>query len=730
MKFIPLHSQPNVSSARFNSVSPSMSTDSRGFPHLAWLNVKNGHNELHYSFWDGLQWSNLSQSFVSWSEFEISYSKNGLILDNDIPVLAHSKRSNSGSYITVSVASGNGWITNVEEVAYDTNWVGITKVLGYYGDLGSSSSESSSSSEVYVKPDYFVLTYDDSNLRVYSVSQSLWELMGTISCDIVSISSIKISSCGDYIGITYLALNGEINYNFFNPSSLQWSFASFQVVSNAITIGTIIDIDSYGLSLENGTLAITWLEDLSSSFNVKYTYVDNLGVETFYYTVDSRSKVVTPVNSISDGFTKIALALDSSDYSKIYATGAETDLYSGDGAGTWGQDIIDIQGASGGFVPDHLNITIFGSKVNTSFSNDSSGIYYFEESSDVGGDIGYPDITLLTNGLAFITTWDCGLLDGEDVASTGLNRVGDILRDSLKPVVIVANEGGSSSSSSSSSSMSSDSGITDHTIIKTINTKDKEVIEYRTVIGESYEMIQSISVNNADGSFVTTEPLKGDLVVYPQSPNNSNYDTVTYNSFGTYGLLSLPLDARFDSIRRKLLIADAGNSRVLRAEINGYSIEQELEEIVLPHSVIPERNLGGSFVKAFSDISTGVIYYYNKSGELIDSFTYPCELGHATVDVEFTEEYVESLPLTSTMAYDSDRWRLWWVSDLYVYMFDVRNQVIIKQLTGYPTSIGIDVDSNTGNAIVIVEDGSDESFLIQIFRDNNQILCSAYAEEV
>ena len=56
MNFSTLGQIPNITSG--NTIrSSSLILDSHGFPHIAWMEEKNGYYEVKYKFWDGLQWS-------------------------------------------------------------------------------------------------------------------------------------------------------------------------------------------------------------------------------------------------------------------------------------------------------------------------------------------------------------------------------------------------------------------------------------------------------------------------------------------------------------------------------------------------------------------------------------------------------------------------------------------------------------------------------------------------
>ena len=267
--------------------------------------------------------------------------------------------------------------------------------------------------------------------------------------------------------------------------------------------------------------------------------------------------------------------------------------------------------------------------------------------------------------------------------------------------------------------------------IKSVNLRDAKRIGYRDVFLDG-QLIRSININQLDGSFVTTEPLEneGRIVVYPQSPNNPLYNVKVYKEFAGYNSLYIPMDARFDGIRRKMWIADAGNSRVLKLGINDYSVETQLGDLILPHSVVPEYNLGGVFIKGFSGVNTGIIHYYSANGELVDYFTYPCNLGYTSTEVQLTEEFVQTLPIPSTMAYDHVRWRLWWTAGTYIYMIDVRNRQVIQHNLSpqYIDTRGIDVDLRSGNSLVVVKRKNGYWFMAQIFRDNNVVLDEAYLD--
>ena len=164
---------------------------------------------------------------------------------------------------------------------------------------------------------------------------------------------------------------------------------------------------------------------------------------------------------------------------------------------------------------------------------------------------------------------------------------------------------------------------------------------------------------------------------------------------------------------------------MLKLNIYDYGVENEITDIILPHSIISEINTGGVFVKSFSDVNNGVVRYYGENGDLIDSFTYPCALGSLSTEIEYTSEFVRSLPMPSTMAYDHIRWRLWWTSDNVIYMMDVRNRQVVQQELGsnYNDTRGLNIELETGNAFVVVRKNDNSWRMLQIFRDNNYKIC-------
>jgi hypothetical protein len=230
MKLTPLNNQPNISHSRFESVSPSMRIDSRGYPHITWLDKKQGHNEVHYSFWDGLQWGVREQSLVHRSEEEIVISKNGIIIDSDQPAIVFAKRKSEGSLLNLFTPFGGSWTENFLVTSYDTKWIGVERT-----NRGLNFSSSSSSS----------LEYSSSS------SSSSWEYSSSSSSIDSSSSSSSIdssSSSSSSIGNSSSFSSNSIQYSSIDSSSSSSSSIGNSSSSSSSSIGNSSSSSSIGNS--------------------------------------------------------------------------------------------------------------------------------------------------------------------------------------------------------------------------------------------------------------------------------------------------------------------------------------------------------------------------------------------------------------------------------------------------------------------------------------------------
>lgn len=259
--------------------------------------------------------------------------------------------------------------------------------------------------------------------------------------------------------------------------------------------------------------------------------------------------------------------------------------------------------------------------------------------------------------------------------------------------------------------------------IKSVNVNQEIVLNNRTIYTSDW--IRSININQITGDFIVTKPLLdgGTILVYPQTPNHPELsligETKTIRSFSGYGNINYPLDAKYDYTRGKIWVADSGNNRVIKANENNFFGEFSIPNIDTPHSVVPNLNNGGVFIKAFSNSTTGVVYNYSSSGTLISSFTYYDLNG-------------EDLPLPYTMVFDHRRSRLWWTAQQYIYMMDAYNSQVISydiNTDGCHQTRGIDVDLDSGYAFVVAYGKKNSWFIIQMFRDNNRSVSMSYVPE-
>lgn len=269
--------------------------------------------------------------------------------------------------------------------------------------------------------------------------------------------------------------------------------------------------------------------------------------------------------------------------------------------------------------------------------------------------------------------------------------------------------------------------------IRTINLVEKVAIYDRDV--ELYgRHVQSVNIYQTDGSFITTEPFNNKLIWYPQAPYNAANTALgawkIFESFVGYGYLSFPLDARFDYTRRILWIADSGNKRILKVNIDSGTVIESINNGYFSHSIVVNINDGSIFVKSIKDRENGIVQHYSKEGILLNSFEFACNYGITEEDITNTYDFASSLPLPYTMVFDHARKRLWWTGDEFVYMTDTINENIIPYHIAshhFHLARGVDVDFDSGNAFVIAKNVSDSNwYILQMFRDNNKIVSTAY----
>ena len=271
--------------------------------------------------------------------------------------------------------------------------------------------------------------------------------------------------------------------------------------------------------------------------------------------------------------------------------------------------------------------------------------------------------------------------------------------------------------------------------IRSINLNLDEVIHSRDVVLDG--IVNSVNSNQITGDFIVSNSTLngGTVTIYPQNPNNPSSSFIgaikNLTQFSGYGFLNFPIDSQMDYARNKLWIADAGNQRVLKVDLNSYLVDFSISNISLPHVVVPNINNGGVFIKGFVNLTTGVIFYYSNNGILQASFTYFDTLSGTSLIPSVDNPYAINHPLPSTCIFDHRRNRLWWTANDNIYMTDLTtSQIIVYNLNsdGYTSIRGLDVDLDSGNAFITVYGSSARWFIIQMFRDNNKILSRSYLE--
>jgi len=266
--------------------------------------------------------------------------------------------------------------------------------------------------------------------------------------------------------------------------------------------------------------------------------------------------------------------------------------------------------------------------------------------------------------------------------------------------------------------------------IQTINLLNNSLITNRS---KEINNARSIHVNDIDGGVLTTEPLTnlGTVYHYPQNPNNTSYTTNTIKSFKGYNDLDFPTDAKFDSIRNKIWIADASLQRVLSIATDDYSVITETTGINLPCAVCPNLNNGGCFILAWESVTEGKVIELDANGVILATFIFPYIFLFDSLDVQRTIDFVNSLSSPYSIAYDHKRGKVWWVADTIVYNVDTVSKTISAYdltIHGFTGTRSIEVDFASGNAFVVTTDNT-EWFIAQMLNGNSKYLGRSWVGE-
>lgn len=283
--------------------------------------------------------------------------------------------------------------------------------------------------------------------------------------------------------------------------------------------------------------------------------------------------------------------------------------------------------------------------------------------------------------------------------------------------------------------------------IRTVNLSDNTIITDRDVLVDV--AVRSIDINQTDGTYAVVEPMaldggfNGRVVIYPQSPVAETSSPIYLQSLNRVGDLYYPTDAKFDPLRRKLWIADTGNDRVLKVNLNSNQVDLTISNIVYPHALAVDLNTGDIFIKAYesSNLNHGAVFYYRKDGVLNSTFLYNRDSLSVSSSSSSFEGSMDSssssgimfpsMPSSKSIVFDHVRSRLWWVDAVWIYMADIRNKQIQTyniRNSNFAETVNLDIEFSTGNAFVIVIDVHGDRYLIQMNRDNNNVLGTAYVK--
>jgi hypothetical protein len=425
-----------------------MQLDSRGYPHIAWFEEKEGKNEVSYSFWDGAKWSYKGTVTVYISEEEINPSPNALILnDQDNPLIVFSRRLGTGSRL--SIASYNeGWQFNELDVDYDVGWIGIVKRKEDYNSSSSSSAaeSSSSSSGSGFAGNYYVVTYDvtNSELKVYAVGDT-WLLIGSISESTNSYSTLEVTICDFKIAIAYIEDNTSIEYNFFDIVTQTWSFASFTTLAASALYGDIIDMDLAGYETAGvEEFCIGWLSGdsyfsyVNSAICLSDGTVTPADLSDYNVEVNRVDVISSSTDYLINSYKKIGVTLDDSGLVQMVCLGVSSKIFSLSALNVWSDDLIDLEAVGNGNVFTYLDVH-YVDGVNVAFVADSGDIYYFEPSNDITFPVANPEIILLHKEDYAYRITSFYPPAGTDILDLYDNYYARVLRDARVPLLISQN---------------------------------------------------------------------------------------------------------------------------------------------------------------------------------------------------------------------------------------------------------------------------------------------------
>jgi hypothetical protein len=272
MKFTPLKFA-NVSNTMLNSSSPSMELDGRGFPHISWMEEKEGHWNLNYKFWDGQEWGffDYSQAVFRSNKNIINSSFNLTLIDDD-PFLCCAVDNESDFLVKYFNLKNGKWVENSFTYNGRIKWIGCFsfKKLNITDEIINSSSSSfdssSSISSLNSLSSSSSIDSSSSSSIDSSSSSSLSSLSSSSSVDSSSSSSKSFSSVSSSSSSSYSLSSLSSSSSVDSSSSSSKSFSSVSSSSSSASSLSSLSSDSSLSSLSSSS------SDISSSSS---SYLDN-----------------------------------------------------------------------------------------------------------------------------------------------------------------------------------------------------------------------------------------------------------------------------------------------------------------------------------------------------------------------------------------------------------------------------------------------------------------------
>jgi hypothetical protein len=225
--------------------------------------------------------------------------------------------------------------------------------------------------------------------------------------------------------------------------------------------------------------------------------------------------------------------------------------------------------------------------------------------------------------------------------------------------------------------------------------------------------------------------------VYRATQMMSGLGSVTIHSNAGAETIHFAMDIKVDSSRRRLWIADSGNSRVLAMNLDTNRLEYLYDEddLSFPVGIAVDPNTGGVYVRSYDRDNQLDKVVFLKDGEVYsvmqttEDFSWSVQSG---VDwLNPTDENIGkiisqklAIPFQSSgsMSYDHLRDNLWWLAHQTVgtlFLFNARNNMArsLALLSSLKELFAVDADIKTGEAIVVGGTGNSYGAVLGVDKD-------------